>query len=160
MGCKNVRSSHSLAFYPFVDKLPIIFAAAALSLGHESLDADQTKQPAIQENEIKRTLPFPHNRLRDFYRKQAQSFVAQEDRNYSRILAPFPGLDGGAWGHWGQNPESDNVDDRLNEIDFGGVLMQATNHSEGWANKGISVQAGKYTAVSYTHLTLPTIMPV
>ena len=147
MGCKNVRSSHSLAFYPFVDKLPIIFAAAALSLGRESLDADQTKQPAIQENEIKRTLPFPHNRLRDFYRKQAQSFIAQEDRNYSRILAPFPGLDGGAWGHWGQNPESDNVDDRLNEIDFGGVLMQATNHSEGWANKGISVQAGNYTAV-------------
>ena len=91
--------------------------------------------------------PFPHNRLRDFYRKQAQSFIAQEDRNYSRILAPFPGLDGGAWGHWGQNPESDNVDDRLNEIDFGGVLMQATNHSEGWANKGISVQAGNYTAV-------------
>ena len=44
-------------------------------------------------------------------------------------------------------PESDNVDDRLNEIDFGGVLMQATNHSEGWANKGISVQAGNYTAV-------------
>jgi azurin len=93
------------------------------------------------------TLPFPHNRLRHFYRTQAQSFIAQEDRNYSRTLKPFSGLDGGGWGHWGQNPESDNVDDRLNEIDFGGILMQATNHAEGWANKGVSVQAGKYSAV-------------
>ena len=130
-----------------MDKLPIILAVATLSLGCETLDADQTKQPAIQENEIKRNLPFPHNRLRDFYRTQAQSFIAKEDRNYSRILAPFPGLDGGGWGHWGQNPESDNVDARLNEIDFGGVVMQATNHAEGWANKGVSVQAGNYTAV-------------
>ena len=130
-----------------MDKLLIILAVATLSLGCMTLDADQTKQPAIQENEIKRTLPFPHNRLRDFYRTQARSFIAKQDRNYSRILAPFPGLDGGGWGHWGQNPESDNVDSRLNEIDFGGVVMQATNHAEGWANKGVSVQAGDYTAV-------------
>ena len=60
-----------------------------------------------------KTLPFPHNRLRDFYRKQAQSFIAQDDRNYSRILAPFPGLDGGAWGHWGQNPEETPVDEKF-----------------------------------------------
>ncbi len=93
------------------------------------------------------TLPFPHNRLRHFYRTQAQSFIAQEDRNYSRTLKPFPGLDGGGWGHWGQNPESNNTDTRLNEMDFGGILMQATNYSDGWANKGVSVQAGNYTAV-------------
>ena len=54
-------------------------------------------------------LPFPENRLRHFYRTQAQSFIAKEDRNYSRTLQPFPGLDGGGWGHWGQNPESNNV---------------------------------------------------
>jgi hypothetical protein len=44
---------------------------------------------------------------------------------------PFPGLDGGGWGHWGQNPESNNTDTRLNEMDFEGVLMQATNHAGG-----------------------------
>ena len=101
----------------------------------------------IKANKERENLPFPHNRLQHFYRTQAQSFIAQNDRNYSRTLKPFPGLDGGGWGHWGQNPESDNVDDRLNEIDFGGLLMQATNHAEGWSNKGVSVQAGNYSVV-------------
>ena len=118
----------------------------------DSLQANLTGLDTLlgKMNSLKRkngTLPFPHNRLRHFYRTQAQSFIAQEDRNYSRTLKPFPGLDGGGWGHWGQNPESNNTDTRLNEMDFGGVLMQATNHAEGWANKGVSVQAGNYSAV-------------
>ena len=128
-------------------KLLVILSTAVLSLSGESVAAEKTKQPVIQENEINHTFPFPHNRLRDFYRQQAQKFITNGDQNYSRMLNPFPGLDGGSWGHWGQNPESDNVDDRLNEIDFGGILMQATNHAEGWANKGVSVQAGKFSAV-------------
>jgi hypothetical protein len=72
----------------------------------------------IKANKERENLPFPHNRLQHFYRTQAQSFIAQNDRNYSRTLQPFPGLDGGGWGHWGQNPESNNTDTRLNEIDF------------------------------------------
>jgi hypothetical protein len=127
-------------------------------LDHQNkLDAEESLQAnltgldyllkKIKANKERESLPFPHNRLRHFYRTQAQSFIAQEDRNHSRTLQPFPGLDGGGWGHWGQNPESNNTDRRLNEMDFGGVLMQATNHSEGWANKGVSVQAGNYSAV-------------
>jgi azurin len=130
-----------------MNKFLVFLFTAVLSLSCEGLAAEKTEQPEIRENGRNRSLPFPHNRLRDFYRAEAQSFIAQADRNYSRTLKPFPGLDGGSWGHWGQNPESDNVDDRLNEMDFGGVLMQATNHAEGWANKGVSVQAGNYSAV-------------
>ena len=135
------------SIYTYMDKFLIILSAFALSFSGQRLAAEKTEQPVIRENGRNLTLPFPHNRLRDFYRKQANEFIASEDRNYSRALKTFPGLDGGGWGHWGQNPESDNVDDRLNEIDFGGILMQATNHAEGWANKGVSVQAGKYSAV-------------
>ena len=32
-------------------------------------------------------------------------------------------------------------------MDFGGILMQATNYSDGWANKGVSIQNGKYAAL-------------
>ena len=128
-------------------KLLVILSTAVLSLNGGSVAAEKTKQSVNRVSVENKTLPFPHNRLRDFYRQQAQKFITNGDQNYSRMLNPFPGLDGGSWGHWGQNPESDNVDDRLNEIDFGGVLMQATNHAEGWANKGVSVQAGNYTAV-------------
>jgi azurin len=130
-----------------MDKLITFLSIAGLSLSGHSLGAEKTVQTVIRVSGENSTLPFPQNRLHGFYRKQAKQFIANEDRNYSRTLPPFPGLDGGGWGHWGQNPESDNVDARLNEIDFGGVLMQATNHSEGWANKGISVQTGNYTAV-------------
>ena len=130
-----------------MDKLLIILSTAVLSLSGQSVSAEKTEQPENRISGENKTLPFPQNRLRDFYRKQAREFIASEDRNYSGMLNPFPGLDGGGWGHWGQNPESDNVDNRLNEIDFGGVLMQATNHAQGWANKGVSVQAGKYSAV-------------
>ena len=130
-----------------MDKLLIILSTAVLSLSGQSVSAEKTEQLENRISGENKTLPFPQNRLRDFYRKQARDFIASEDRNYSGMLNPFPGLDGGGWGHWGQNPESDNVDNRLNEIDFGGVLMQETNHAQGWANKGVSVQAGKYSAV-------------
>jgi azurin len=130
-----------------MDKLLVILSTAVLSLNGESLPADKTKQAVNRVSGENKTLPFPHNRLRHFYRTQAQSFIAQEDRNYSRALKPFPGMDGGGWGHWGQNPESNNTDSRLNEMDFGGILMQATNYSDGWANKGVSIQNGKHTAL-------------
>ena len=128
-------------------KLFVILATIALSLRGDKLNAKKSKHPVIEESKENLPPSFPHNRLRDFYRKQAKQFIDSEDRNYSRMLNPFPGLDGGGWGHWGQNPESDNTDTRLNEVDFGGILMQATNHSDGWANKGVTVQAGKYSAV-------------
>ncbi len=130
-----------------MDKLLVILSTVGLSLSGQCEAVEKTDQPVSRVSGENKTLPFPQNRLREFYRKQAKEFIASEDRNYSGMLNPFPGLDGGGWGHWGQNPESDNVDDRLNEIDFGGVLMQATNHAHGWANKGVSVRAGKYTAV-------------
>ena len=57
----------------------------------EKLIAESNNQSLIQESEINPTLPFPNNRLRNFYRIQALSFFEQEDRNYSRTLKPFPG---------------------------------------------------------------------
>ena len=83
--------------------------------------------------------PFPENRLRHFYRDQAQAYMRSESPRPS-MLSPFPGLDGGAWGHWGQNPESDNADQRLNEVDFGGLLMQVTQVGGREITKGVNVK--------------------
>ncbi len=90
--------------------------------------------------------PFPENRVRDFYRNQAKGALDRKTP-LPAILPPFPGLDGGAWGHWGQNPESDNVDDRLNEVDFGGLLMQVTRYKGGEVRKGVNVRVGDFTAL-------------
>ncbi|HBE98236.1 MAG TPA: hypothetical protein DDW68_13800, partial [Verrucomicrobiales bacterium] len=88
--------------------------------------------------------PFPANRLRDFYRNEALRWLAHEGE-LPKILPQFPGLDGGVWGHWGQNPESDNFDERLNEMDFGGLLMQVTSHEGGVTHKAVNVRVGEYT---------------
>ncbi len=131
----------------YTDFMPRLVTCFFLFLCFGLLGMDALPRDGRHREQKDETLAFPQNRLRDFYRKQALIFIGDEDRNYSRPLDPFPGLDGGGWGHWGQNPESDNVDDRLNEMDFGGILMQATNYSGGWANKGVSIQSGKYTAL-------------
>ncbi|MDG1072224.1 MAG: hypothetical protein P8P32_11475 [Akkermansiaceae bacterium] len=88
--------------------------------------------------------PFPANRLRDFYRNESLRWLAHEGE-LPKILPQFPGLDGGVWGHWGQNPESDNFDGRLNEMDFGGLLMQVTSHEGGVTHKAVNVRVGEYT---------------
>ena len=88
--------------------------------------------------------PFPANRVVDFYRNEAHRWLAHEGA-LPRILPQFPGLDGGFWGHWGQNPESDNFDGRLNEMDFGGLLMQVTSHKGGVTHKAVNVRVGEYT---------------
>ena len=86
--------------------------------------------------------PFPENRVRDFYAGQARSFLDSK-AGLPKILPQFPGLDGGSWGHWGQNPESENRDARLNEVDTGGLLMQVTRHFGNTALKGVNVSIGE-----------------
>ena len=90
--------------------------------------------------------PFPANRLRDFYRDQARAMM-ERTGPLPEVLPPFPGLDGGAWGHWGQNPESDNVDTQLGDIDFGGLLMQVTKVQDRAVTKGVNVRVGSFTVL-------------
>ena len=71
--------------------------------------------------------PFPQNRIDDFYANQARHYLNSKGP-LPKILPEFPGLDGGSWGYWGQNPEADNYDYRLNEVDTGILLSQVTQH--------------------------------
>ena len=73
------------------------------------------------------TKPFPENRIRDFYAGQARHYLGNGAK-LPKILPEFPGLDGGSFGYWGQNPEADNYDYGLNEMDKGPVVSQVTNH--------------------------------
>ena len=99
--------------------------------------------PLCAEGEVK---PFPQNRVRDFYAGQARGFL-KSDKPLPEILPQFPGLDGGAWGHWGQNPEADNTDARLNEADTGSLLMQVVKHFGTTTTKAVVVCAGNHSAL-------------
>lgn len=60
------------------------------------------------------------DRVYDFYRKQARHFRDVDPR--PQLLQEFPGLDGGSFGHWGNQSEPVWADGRWNESDMGSLL--------------------------------------
>jgi putative heme-binding domain-containing protein len=60
------------------------------------------------------------DRVYDFYAKQAEYFMRQP--SMPSLLPEFPGLDGGQYGHWGNQNEKTWADDRWNETELGSVL--------------------------------------
>jgi len=70
------------------------------------------------------------DRLYDFYTKQAEHFRGFHPM--PMLLAPFPGLDGGKQGHWGNQNEAVWADGRWNETDLGSVLA-GVFHADGRA---------------------------
>ena len=82
--------------------------------------------------------PFPENRLRDFYWHQAEDAL-RRDKPVPALLPQFPGLDGGAFGHWGQNPEERSMDRSLADVDSGNVVCNRVNHFGLVAQKGVAV---------------------
>lgn len=84
-------------------------------------------------------LPFPQNRVRDFYARQAEQFLDRPAADLKTPLSQFPGLDGGGFGHWGQNPEDVSFDHSLNDVDAGNVVCQLTHHFGTTTSKGVNV---------------------
>lgn len=82
--------------------------------------------------------PFPHNRLRHFYFSQAEEFLAS-DKPIPDLLPQFPGLDGGAFGHWGQNPAENSIDTTLNSVDSGNVICSRILHFGRTSQKGVAI---------------------
>lgn len=97
-------------------------------------------QPADGIKEAQPKLaPFPQNRLRDFYYQQAESFLDSAEP-IPDLLPQFPGLDGGAFGHWGQNPSELSVDRTLNDVDSGNVICSRIVHFGANTQKGVAVR--------------------
>jgi len=92
-------------------------------------------------------LPFPLNRVSDFYAKQAHGYL-QSKRPVPELLPEFSGIDGGTFGHWGQNPEADNYDNTLNDVDVGSLLAQVVTHSGRRTTKAVVVRLGKDAPLS------------
>ncbi len=83
-------------------------------------------------------LPFPQNRVHDFYATQAER-VLKSGTVPADVLPQFPGLDGGVFGHWGQNPEEVSFDKSLNTADMGNVVCQLTHHFGRTTPKAVNV---------------------
>lgn len=95
--------------------------------------------------------PFPQNRVKDFYSRQAAAFLDSGLQAPADLLPQFPGLDGGGFGHWGQNPEDVSFDRSLNETETGNVVCQLTRHFGRTTAKAVNVllDPGSGTSVMF-----------
>ncbi|MEM7397051.1 MAG: DUF6797 domain-containing protein, partial [Verrucomicrobiota bacterium] len=103
--------------------------------------------PVLASGADTEPLPFPQNRLRDFYANQARQQL-RSDRPTPKILPAFPGLDGGIFGHWGQNTEAKYADDQLNAMEIGSVISQTVRHFGATTPRAIVVRLGEFGETS------------
>ncbi|MGB7324644.1 MAG: DUF6797 domain-containing protein, partial [Rubripirellula sp.] len=90
---------------------------------------------------------WPHstadvNRARqyDFYTKQAEHYRAAS--HVPTLIAPYPGLDGGEQGHWGNQDEQTWADGRWNKAELGSVQSGVFRADGMTVARGVCVQLG------------------
>ena len=80
------------------------------------------------------------DRLYDFYTKQALHF--RQQAQVPPLLMEYPGLDGGTFGHWGNQNEQTWADDRWKATELGSVLSGAFKGAGVVVPKGVCVRLG------------------
>jgi putative heme-binding domain-containing protein len=84
--------------------------------------------------------PVNRDRLYDFYAKEADYF--REQKPAVAILPAYPGLDGGSYGHWGNQNEDTWRDDRWNATDLGSLLCGIVKAGDKIIERGVCVRLG------------------
>ncbi|WDQ14931.1 DUF6797 domain-containing protein [Rhodopirellula sp. P2] len=80
------------------------------------------------------------DRIYDFYTKQAEHFRNQD--SLPMLLSPYPGLDGGQHGHWGNQTEETWASDRWQQTIQGSVLAGVFRGNGKTVSRGVCVQLG------------------
>jgi putative heme-binding domain-containing protein len=80
------------------------------------------------------------DRIYDYYTRQAMHFKKQ--RPLPPLLPEWPGLDGGKFGHWGNQNESVWADDRWNKTDLGSLLCGVVHTGNAVIPRGVCVRLG------------------
>ncbi|MCA9040407.1 MAG: TIM barrel protein, partial [Planctomycetaceae bacterium] len=86
------------------------------------------------------------DRLYDFYAKEAEHF--RQEKSVPHLLPEFPGLDGGEFGHWGNQTEQSWADDRWNETKLGSVQSGIFHHGDLTIPRAVCVQLGEENELS------------
>jgi putative heme-binding domain-containing protein len=80
------------------------------------------------------------DRLYDFYAKEAEHFRHQQP--VPHLLPEFPGLDGGQYGHWGNQKEETWTDGRWSRTDLGSVMCGVFRGAGVTVPKAVCVRLG------------------
>lgn len=85
-------------------------------------------------------------RLYDFYARQAEHHL--DGAEMPPVLPPFPGLDGGRFGHWGRFHQNDHVDGRWDRMESGRVVGAVVRGFGATVTKGVAVKLGRFEELS------------
>jgi putative heme-binding domain-containing protein len=118
--------------------------AADLLRRHQHIVAEFTydRAPLYPDQWPSWRLPVNRDRLYDFYAKEAAHFMKQASP--PALLPPYPGLDGGRLGHWGNQNEDTWADGRWNQTDLGTVLSGVFRGAGVTVPKGVCVRLGDH----------------
>lgn len=116
-------------------------AIAMLEHAHAPASFPYEKGPLHPELWPNRSHHVNRDRLYDFYAKEADYFRQQS--RVPPLLPPFPGLDGGSFGHWGNQNEESWADGRWNQTDLGSVLSGVFRGAGVTVPKGVCVRLGE-----------------
>jgi putative heme-binding domain-containing protein len=111
----------------------LVHAHAPASFSYDRRPLHPEDRPSWQE-------PVNRDRLYDFYAKEAEHFRRQNP--VPMLLPAFPGLDGGQFGHWGNQNEDTWVDGRWNQADLGRLLSGIFRGAGETVPKGVCVRLG------------------
>ncbi|MCA9262730.1 MAG: hypothetical protein KDA60_02730 [Planctomycetales bacterium] len=115
---------------------------ATLTHAHKPVPFPVERRPLSEIASPYWQLPVNRDRIYDWYRKQAAHF--QHQTHVPRLLAAFPGLDGGDQGHWGNQDETTWSDGRWNQTDLG-TVQAGVLHAPGiTVARGVCVRVGDY----------------
>jgi len=81
------------------------------------------------------------DRLYDFYTKEARHFAALD--LIPSLLPAYPGIDGGSFGHWGNQNEQTWASDRWNDTDLGTLHAAVFRGAGKTVPKGVCVRLGE-----------------
>ncbi|MDA7920436.1 plastocyanin/azurin family copper-binding protein [Verrucomicrobiales bacterium] len=80
-------------------------------------------------------------RLYEFYQRQADYYMSSSNETPA-ILPAYPGLDGGAHGHWGKHNQNNHEDGRWNDAEMGEVITQVLRYEKSSVLKAICLRVG------------------
>lgn len=105
-----------------------------------------SREPLRAEDWPNWQAPVNRDRYYDFYEKVAAFFGQQ--RRVPRLLPAFPGVDGGQFGHWGNQNDTNWADNRWNEMDLGSVMAGVFVGPNGTVPKAVCARLGDEGAMS------------
>jgi putative heme-binding domain-containing protein len=146
-----------IAFLADLGKHETISAEAIDSLlahahGHHPATYEMPRQPLQPERWPSWQADVNRDRIYDFYAKQARHFRDLSPR--PNLLAEYPGLDGGSYGHWGNQSEPTWADGRWNDTDLGSLLSGVFHGTGISVARGVCVRLGGQLSACFDPDTL------